>query len=57
MKKRWNLFALIRILLAAMVFLAAWGAAWFYPDLAKLFVTQYGSGFLSLFAHISVGAV
>ena len=57
MKKRWNLFALIRILLAAMVFLAAWGAAWFYPDLAKLFVTQYGSGFLALFAHISVGAV
>ena len=55
MKMRRNYFALIRIIFAALFFITAWGAAWFYPSWSKILITQYGTGVLALFAHLSVG--
>ena len=55
MKIKLNIFRIVRILLAAIVFVAAWGAVWFYPKLGKAFVTQYGSSVLDLISQASWG--
>ena len=56
MKKNWNILRLIRIVLAALFFIAAWGAVWFYPKFTDLFITQAGSGFLAVLSQASLGA-
>lgn len=57
MKIKWNIFRLIRIVLAAIFFVAAWGAVWFFPRFTDLFITQAGSSFLAVLSQASVGAV
>ena len=55
MKPRWNIFKLIRVVLASIFFIAAWGAVWFYPRFTGLFVTQAGSSFLALLSSAAWG--
>lgn len=56
MKKNWNILRLLRIVLAALFFIAAWGAVWFYPKFTDIFITQAGSGFLAVLSQASLGA-
>ncbi len=57
MKKTVNIFRILRIIPAGIVFAGAWCAAWFVPDLTGFFTAQYGSSFLEILAEISLGAV
>ena len=57
MKKSRQIFRFLRIVLAGIIFAAAWCAAWFVPEMTAFFTTQYGSSFLEVLAEISLGAI
>ena len=55
MKKKWNLYRILRIVLAACCLIACTGAVWFFPGTEKIFLTQAGSDFLKLLSGATLG--
>lgn len=57
MKKNWNVFRVVRIVLAFLCLSLCTGAVWFFPGSEKVFLSQAGSSFLKLLSGFTVGTL
>lgn len=57
MSKNWNVYRILRIVLAFFCLCICTGAVWFFPGSEKIFLTQAGSDFLKLLSGATLGVV